>query len=569
MAREHVNKYKNYIANLGKFQANIDEAIARFWEQHIMARIWKHDHTVWKPDPAEITNRLGWLHSPETTMNAFDEINEFMTDVKNSGFTNALLLGMGGSSLAPEVFQLIFGVNKNGFLDLMILDSTDPAAVLEYKNQFDPTKTLYIVSTKSGGTVETLSFMKFFYNYVQSELGADTVGEHFVAITDPGSGLEKIAKKLKFRKIFLNDPNIGGRFSALSFFGTVPAALVGVDLKQLLSRTKIMIDSCSDSKVDTCSHLGIVIGEMAKIGKDKLTIILSKSFAPFGAWAEQLIAESTGKEGKGILPVTGEEIVDPGYYADDRLFIYLKMKDENEHDKNVASFKSAGHPVVEMTLNDVYDLGAEFFRWEIATAVAGWSLNINPFDQPNVESAKVRAREMMNLYRKQGKLPDDEPALQEKGIKYYGETKAENVGQAFRIFLSKAKPGKSYIALQAYLKPSEEMNDALHQLRTIIQKELHVTTTLGYGPRFLHSTGQLHKGDAGNGLFIQLTADMPLDAAIPDEPGEEASSISFGILKTAQFLGDRQALLDNNRQVIRIDLGRDPFTSIKRITEIL
>jgi len=298
-------------------------------------------------------------------------------------------------------------------------------------------------------------------------------------------------------------------------------------------------------------------------------MILSKSFVPFGAWAEQLIAESTGKEGAGILPVDGEEIVDPEYYANDRLFVYLKKKNENEQDDRVAAIKNSGQPVIEMTLKDIYELGSEFLRWEMATAVAGWSLGINPFDQPNVESAKIRAREMMKKYQEHGKLPGEEPSVQEKGIKFYGETQADNVGQALRIFLSKVRVGESYIALQAYLKPSTEINGELQQLRTLIQKELQVTTTLGYGPRFLHSTGQFHKGGTNTGLFIQLTAEMPQDAAIPDEPGAETSSISFGILKTAQFQGDRQALLDNNRQVIRIDLGSDPFSSIKKITEIL
>ncbi|MBD3287553.1 glucose-6-phosphate isomerase [candidate division KSB1 bacterium] len=569
MIEEYGNE--NYIASLGEFQRTIAGAITRFRENKILQRIRNHDHSVWQPEPTEITNRLGWLYSPQTTMKALDEINDFVEDVRGSGFTNALLLGMGGSSLAAEVFRLIFGVKKR-FLDLEILDSTDPGVVLEYAKKFDPQRTLYLVSTKSGSTVETISFMKFFYNHVQSAVGENNASRHFVAITDPGSPLEETARSLKFRKIFLNDPNIGGRFSALSFFGIVPAALVGIDLQKLLQRAQEMVDYCeidSENRLNSCAHFGVALGELAKAGTDKLTMFFSGSFKAFGAWAEQLIAESTGKEGKGILPVDGEAIAAPEKYARDRVFVYLRKKDEHELDRGIDALKNAEFPVIEITLDDVYDLGAEFYRWEMATAIVSWSLNINPFNQPNVESAKNRAREMTNLYKETGKLPDESPSIEQDGIKFYGDTEAGNPGQALGIYLSKAISGVNYVAMQAYLKPFPKLNDALHRLRTMIQKELRIATTVGYGPRFLHSTGQLHKGDAGNGLFIQLTADMPNDVPIPDEPGSDKSSISFGILKTAQFQGDRQALQENGRKVIRIDLGADPVQSIKKLTEIL
>lgn len=555
--------------SIGDNFVSIDEAINKLNDENIIEKIWKKDHSVWSKDPNEITNRLGWLDSVEVTGSSIKEINNFVNDVRKSGFTHALLMGMGGSSLAPEVFRLTFGV-KEGFLDLDVIDSTHPEVVMEKVKRFNPATTLYILSTKSGGTVETFSFMKFFYNYVMHNLSKDEVGKHFIAITDPGSGLQKVAEELNFRKIFLNDPNIGGRFSALSLFGIVPAALVGVDIEKLLSLAKDEVNNCKKSgneiSLNAASVIGIIIGELGKKGMDKLTYIISPAFKFIGAWIEQLIAESTGKSGKGILPVDLESIESPEFYSKDRLFVYLKLKHDSTYNEKINELKNAGFPILEIELESIYDLGKQFFMWEFATAVAGWVLQIQPYDQPNVEQAKIVARKMMKEYQENGKLPELVPAFEEQDIKIYGEIRTNSLESALHSFLSDCKAGKSYVAIQAYLNPNEETSNALQSLRTEIQKKYKVATTLGFGPRFLHSTGQLHKGDAGNGYFIQLVSEIEDDLPIPENAGEEKTSITFGILIKAQALGDRQALLDNKRKVIMIDLGEDITSSLFKLS---
>ncbi|MCW8817487.1 MAG: hypothetical protein OQK52_06415, partial [Ignavibacteriaceae bacterium] len=488
--------------------------------------------------------------------NSFDEINSFVEEIRNEEFTQALLMGMGGSSLAPEVFRLTFGVKK-GFLDLHVINSTHPEVVLEYEKQLDPSKTLYIVSTKSGGTVETMSFMKYFYTSAVKIFGKEKAPRHFVAITDPGSGLEETAKKLNFRKIFINDPNIGGRFSALSLFGIVPAALIGIDINRLFNETAEMVNECKIKELsnNSAAKLGAVIGTLAKEGVDKLTLLISPQLKYLGGWLEQLIAESTGKDGKGILPVDLEPTVSVNDYGKDRIFVHLKFTGDNFFENKVNEIKIAGFPVIEIEIKNIYELGAEFFRWEFATAVAGYVLDVQPFDQPNVESAKIAAKRMMKEFSEKGKLPEPKPALETEGIKLFGELTADNLKDALTSFLAKCEKGKSYVALQAYLKPDEKTWHQLQLLRLKILQKYKVATTLGYGPRFLHSTGQLHKGDGGNGIFIQLVSDYSVDVEIPENAGEDKSSISFGTLIKAQSLGDRQALLDNARKVIRIDLG--------------
>ncbi len=554
----------DFAASLHGYQTQVDAALAELRDQNILSRIWAHDHTVWKPEPTEITNRLGWLHSPEVMMENIPEISAFVDSVRTEGLTHALLLGMGGSSLAPEVFRFTFGVKK-GYLDLMVLDSTDPGAVLAHERRLDLVKTLFIVSTKSGGTVETFSFFKYFYNRVAVKVGKEKAGRHFAAITDPSSGLADTARDYNFRKTFLNDPNIGGRYSALSYFGLVPAALIGMDLKKLLERAqRLASDTSSDN---TGVRLGAIMGELAVAGRDKVTLVASPGIANFGAWVEQLIAESTGKEGRGILPVDGEELGAPKVYANDRLFAYLRLEGDATHDRKIEALKKAGHPVVQHNLRDRYDLGGEFFRWEMATAIAGRRLKVNPFDQPNVESAKVLARNMV-AYQKAGKLPELKSTLSTDGITVYTDTLAATLTDAMNNFLKQAQPGRSYAAIQAYVTPTPETDSVLNLLRLRI-RDLKLATTVGYGPRFLHSTGQLHKGDAGHGLFIQLTSDAEEDVPIPDKAGQSGSSITFGVLKLAQSLGDRQALLDAGRHVIRFHLGKDVLGGIKHLQETI
>ncbi len=538
-----------YFANVAGYAATIEAYMQQLKDEQVVERIWKHDHTVWKPEPDEISNRLGWLHSVDTMRPALDEIKAFAEEVRTAGFHGVLLLGMGGSSLAPEVYRKVFGV-AGGYPEFAILDSTDPAAVLEAEKNFPPQSTLYIVSTKSGGTVETLSFFKYFYTRAVEELGAEQAGHHFAAITDPGSGLEKMAREYGFRKIFRNDPDIGGRYSALSYFGLVPAALVGIDVSKLLDRAGEMAEACRRVDENPGVWLGAILGQLALQGRDKLTLVTSPSVQPIGAWIEQLVAESTGKEGKGILPVDGEAPAAPEAYGPDRVFAAMRLADESLDEDWLASLGDAGHPDLEIILEDVYDLGAEFFRWEFATIIASHALQINPFDQPNVESAKVQARKVVAAFQEQGELPRPQPAFETDACAVYSDAPVSSLADALDALLKHARTGRSYLAIQAYVPPQEATSAQLQTLQAKLRDHTRLATTLGFGPRFLHSTGQLHKGDAGHGLFLMLTAESETDAAIPDEPGSSNSAMSFQTLKMAQALGDRQALLEAGRPVL-------------------
>ena len=550
--------WQRMTASLGAYQAAVDAALAELRDDRVMERIWAHDHTLWKPDPTEISSRLGWLHIAEAMVEQVPRIQSLAEDLHRDGYTRALLLGMGGSSLAPEVFGNTFGV-REGRLDLAVLDSTDPDAILACTEQLDLARTLFIVSTKSGGTVETLSLFKFTYNQVVQAVGDDRAGAHFVAITDPGSRLAEIADEYHFRTTFLNDPNIGGRYSALSFFGLVPAAVIGVDLRTVLDRAVTMVRNCESANCpvegNNCGGcLGTIVGELAKAGRDKLTLVTSAALDSFGDWLEQLIAESTGKEGKGILPVVGEPLGPPEVYGEDRLFVCLQLEGDDTCCAEIQALEEAGHPVVRLELSDLYDLGGQFFLWEMATAVIGYHLGINPFDQPDVEAAKKLARKMVAEYMQKGSLPLDHPAPLSR--------------QVLNQFLAQARPG-DYIALQAYVEPGSDVDAALAALRLRLRDRYRLATTVGYGPRFLHSTGQMHKGDAGNGLFIQFTTDDPRDVPIPDQAGIPGSCITFGTLKMAQALGDKQALLDAGRRVIRFHLGTDVVGDLRRLAEMV
>jgi len=539
-------------ASLGEFQPIVEAALTEMNREKTITRIWAHDHTVWNPEPDEITNRLGWLDIAERMQEAVPSLKELVDELGREDYRQAILLGMGGSSLAPEVFYKSFG-KREGFLDLEILDSTDPGAIIDLDGRLDLANTIFIVSTKSGTTTETLSFFKYFYNRVVEELGLEQAGDHFIAITDPDSLMVKLARNHQFRAIFTNDPNIGGRYSALSYFGLVPAALIGVDIPRLLDNAINMADKCK-SEDDPSGYLGLILGELEKIGCDKITFILSPRIASFGEWVEQLIAESTGKAGRGILPVVGETPGPDPVYGSDRLFVFIQLDGDTSSTDEIRRFSKAGHPVLSLKMDDIYDMGGQFFLWELATAVAGYRMGINPFDQPNVEAAKILARNIIVEFTHKGALPELEPV----------EISSRNVIS----FLDQAIPG-AYIAIQAYVKPDASVDLALKKLRTTLRDTTHLVTTLGYGPRFLHSTGQLHKGDSGKGLFIQLTSKMAGDVNIPDEAGRIDSAISFGTLKTAQVLGDQQALIEAGRKVILFDLGITPVGEVERLIEIL
>lgn len=520
---------------VGELENEIQQALEQARQDKLVQRIWALDHTLWKIQPTEITNRLGWLDVAERMRSEIGDVQRFAQAARDDGIRKVLLLGMGGSSLAPELFGKVFGSHDG--LQFTVLDSTDPDAVRAAQGSHDPATTLYIVSSKSGGTVETASLFKYFYNQALAKLGGK-VGEHFVAITDPGSGLAKTGEQLGFRHVFLADPNIGGRYSALSHFGLVPAAFVGVDLERLLSSAAATAAHCRRPVDENpAALLGLVLGVCATHGRDKVTFALPTEYASFGDWVEQLVAESTGKEGKGILPVSGEPALDA--YGNDRVFVRATSQEDR-------------HPSIALELNDKYDLGGQFFLWEFATAVAGYVLGINPFDQPNVESAKVQTRQVVDIYQKTGSLPKPETTPLDSG--------------SLAAFLQKVKEG-DYIAIQAYVAPSAALAAALQDLRKRVGNKYRVATTLGYGPRFLHSTGQLHKGDKGNGLFIQFITSPPAnDVPIPKEVGTPDSDITFGVLKVAQAMGDAQALRSAGRRVVTFEASDDLKPHIQALT---
>ncbi|GIL09412.1 MAG: glucose-6-phosphate isomerase [Chloroflexota bacterium] len=564
--------WQNISAALWDQRAAVDAALRRMEHDQVIARIWDGDHTVWRPDPTEISNRLGWLRTPQDMLAELEHsgaapahawstagsINELVDAVRGDGYTQALVLGMGGSSLAPDVFSRTFGAAE-GYLSLAVLDSTDPAAVAAHERALDLSKTLFVVSTKSGGTVETMSLFKYFYNQVSAAVGAEHAGAHFIAITDAGSSLEKLASEYGFRHVFLNDPNIGGRYSALSHFGLVPAALAGVDIRLLLERAATMARGCArdlPGNDNPAAWLGAIMAVQAQAGADKATFIASPAVASFGDWAEQLIAESTGKDGTGIVPVVAEPLGAPAVYGDDRLFFYLHLDGDDTYEQQVALLEQARRPVVRIRLCDRYDLGAQFFLWELAVAVAGHLLNIQPFDQPNVESAKVLGRQMVAAFSEAGTFPPEAPLLTENGVAVSGGAPARSLGEALALFLNQAHPA-SYVGLQAYIAPTPETDTLLEAIRARLRDKYRLATTVGYGPRYLHSTGQLHKGDGGSGLFLQITSDAAADLPIPDAAGAPQSSLTFGTLKLAQALGDREALLENGRRVLRLHLGTD------------
>ncbi|MEE2658773.1 MAG: glucose-6-phosphate isomerase [Candidatus Latescibacterota bacterium] len=551
--------------SLSPLEPALSSTLQALSTQRICQRILGRDHTVWSPDPTEISNRLGWLDSPKNTRMQLAEIESVATAAREAGLREALLLGMGGSSLAPEVFRRCFGIAEDG-INLAILDSTDPAVVLKASRTRDPRHTLFIPATKSGGTIETLSLLKFFHRQVSEAVGEERAGSHFVAITDPGSGLQDMARNLGFRHTFLNDPDIGGRYSALSLFGMVPARFGGVDLNALLINGANVIDGFSDGS--DAARLGAAMGVAAREGRDKVTLVLCDGIAPLGAWIEQLVAESTGKEGRGILPVEGEALTAAEAYNSDRLFVQMGLAGSpDSEDPTLDRLRDAGHPVLRVELSDLHDIAGAMVLWELATVIAGQILSINPFDQPNVESAKVLARSMMATYQERGALPEPEPVVTDGAVSIYGESTANSVEAALKEFFSTdvlRAPG--YLGLQAYTPVEPVVESRLQRIRHFVRDRRRVATTLGYGPRFLHSTGQLHKGDEGHGRFLQLTWDPPEDAAIPELPGDASSdSVSFGVLITAQALGDRQALHDAGRAVMRVHLGSDVEAGLEQI----
>lgn len=555
---------------LGSYIDAYDARLNTWTGETVVGRIWRKDGTVWVPDSAEaaqtadLTERMDWLTLPEIMKNEVVNLENFSQEVRDAGFSRVVLLGMGGSSLAPEVFMKMFG-NRPGYPSLIVLDSTHPDSVDAVLKGGDVTQTLFLVSSKSGGTIETLSFYKFFFDAVKAKM--DEPGRNFVAITDPGSALEKLAREKGFRRIFSSPPGVGGRYSALTYFGLVPAALIGVDLTRILQGGATMAHACySCVPVDKNPglSLGAAMGELALAGRDKLTFFATPALSPFGVWVEQLIAESTGKHGTGIVPIADEAPGPPDVYGGDRLFVYLRLSgDKNEElDQSVKRLTEAGQPFIRIQLEKKTDIGGEFFRWEMATAAAGAVLTINPFNQPDVEAAKIKARELMGVYRESGHLPADEPVLVDGDLKIFGgpDGASPNAEDSIARFLQQKNEG-DYVALMAYIPRSSRTDEILGRIRIHLRDKMKVATTTGYGPRFLHSTGQLHKGGANRGLFIQITNTPEADVPIPGEP------YSFGTLIAAQAMGDYQALEERGRRLIRFHVVGDPIAGLERLEE--
>jgi transaldolase/glucose-6-phosphate isomerase len=512
----------------------IVERVMKAQAEDVARRVWQKDETLWGgPGVPEIGNRLGWLTISEKMLEHAGELHEFADRAKSDGLEYAVLLGMGGSSLGPEVIRRSYGEIPGG-MRLHVLDSTDPGAVLEVERAVDLDKTLFIVSSKSGGTIETLSHMRYFFE----RAGRD--GSRFCAVTDPGSPLVDIAHERGFRHVFENDPEIGGRYSVLSLFGLVPAVLAGVNIEGMLHRAQVAEQNCAHFDAGAGNSglwMGLVMGQLALLGRDKLTFVVSDPISSFGLWVEQLIAESTGKEGKGILPVAGEPLGDPDVYGDDRVFAYLRSPDaaDREYDGAMDNLAKVGHPTVTLPVHGAADLGRIFFFAEFATAVAGWTLGINAFNQPNVQEAKDNTNKVLEA----GELPDVDPGDLDE-------------------LLSMAAP-PHYVAIMAYMKPSDEFDAAISDLRTSIRARTKATTTFGYGPRFLHSTGQMHKGGPPTGLFVQLVHDGDEDVEIP------GAGYGFRHLKNAQAVGDLQTLRDHGLPAVQVRLEGDPVEAVRRM----
>ena len=532
---------------LGEYARDVEGALADVTRDDLVKRIWGRDHTVWKPDADEVADRLGWLSVTDGMRERVGDLSAFAEELKRDGLRHVVLLGMGGSSLGSEVLRQTFG-DTNGFPELTVLDSTVPEAVAAVTDSVEPETTLFLVSSKSGSTLEPDALYRHFRGVVEGAVGPDRAGQHFSAITDPGSPLEDLGREQGFRKIFLNQPDVGGRYSVLSYFGLVPAVLSGIDIGKLMERADSMRERCRQEAPsdNPGARLGAVMGALALRGRDKLTLVTSPSIEGFALWVEQLIAESTGKDGKGIAPVAGEPLLEPDHYGDDRLFVYLRLQGDDSSDADAATqrFESAGHPVVRLHLADRYDLGSEFFRWEFATAVAGATLGINPFDQPNVQQAKELTKQVLQEAQTSGQLPE-----------------ADEVGSA-RELLANAHPG-DYLAIMPYTHQTPEIDRALADLRRSVMRRHRIATTVGYGPRFLHSTGQLHKGGPDTGLFLQITANHPLDIDVPGRPR------SFGEIANAQAIGDLRALKAQGRRVARVHIDTSGEAELKRLADDL
>ena len=550
--------------------AAVEAALDNWDAEDRVRRLWARDASLWTN--GEESKWLGWLSIVDEQQRSIRRFPNFALEIKDAGFSKVLLLGMGGSSLCPEVMSKSFG-KIEGFPELHVLDSTDPAQIRTLENKIDLANTLFIVSSKSGTTLEPNIFKQYFFERVKQVVGHDEVGNRFIAITDPGSKLREEAEADRFRKIFLGVPGIGGRYSALSDFGLAPAAAMGVDVAKFLDRTHAMVNACG-ADVSARNNPGVILGALLgvadKQGRDKITFIASPGIHDLGAWLEQLLAESTGKNGKGLIPVDREPPASPEAYGDDRIFIYLRLDDDagSAPDAVIEAIEDAGQPVVRISVEDVYNLGQEFFRWEIATAVAGSIIGINPFDQPDVEASKIATRKLTGEYEQSGSLPAETPIFEGDGIKLFADernAKALNEAASETSLLEYLKAhldrlaARDYFALLAYIEMNDDHETLLQSMRGAVRDRRRVATCLGFGPRFLHSTGQAYKGGPNTGVFLQITCDDAVDMPVPGQ------KYAFGVVKAAQARGDFEVLAERERRALRVHLGANVSDSLAKL----
>ena len=524
-----------------------------------VARLWQKDASLWSG--TDEGNWLGWLAITEEQLAHIDSLKQIAQDMKKARFKHALLLGMGGSSLCPEVVRLTFGKIK-GHPELHVLDSTDPAQIRAIEAKVDLKSTICIVSSKSGSTLEPNIYKQYFFERVKAKVGEKEVGNRFIAITDPGSKMQQVAEADKFRRIFMGVPSIGGRYSAISNFGMVPAAVMGLDVAKFLKNTEEMVQACGASTSADSNPgviLGTILGVAANHGRDKITFITSPGISDLGAWLEQLIAESTGKIGKGIIPVDRERLAKPAIYGNDRVFAYLRLasKPNKTQDAAVAAIEKTGHPVVRITLPNIYSLGQEFFRWEIATAVAGSIIGINAFNQPDVEASKIETKKLTSQYEATGSLPPESPFFEDKGIKLFADEKntaalkgGAKLADVLKTHFSRLGAG-DYFAVLGYITMNAANEKLLQGIRHAVRDKKKVATVLGFGPRFLHSTGQAYKGGPNSGVFLQITCDDAKDLPVPGQ------KYTFGIVKAAQARGDFAVLAERGRRALRVHIGKN------------
>jgi transaldolase/glucose-6-phosphate isomerase len=537
-----------------------------------VARLWKCDASLWSGK--DENKWLGWLGIADDELAHVQRLKDVAAEVKAAGFKHALLLGMGGSSLCPEVMRLTFG-KIAGYPEFHVLDSTDPAQIRTIESRIDLGNTIFIVSSKSGSTLEPNIYKQYFFERAKHVVGEKEVGNRFIAITDPGSKMRQVAENDKFRHIFHGLPSIGGRYSALSDFGMVPAAVMGVDVAQFLKLTDEMVQACGATvraEENPGVVLGAILGVLGAQGRDKVTIIASPGISDLGAWLEQLIAESTGKVGKGLIPVDRERLAAPAAYGDDRVFAYLRLESapDDSQDKAVDALERAGQPVVRIAVTQPYSLGQEFFRWEIATAVAGSILGINPFNQPDVETSKIATRRLTTEYEQTGKLPRETPILEAAGVKLFADDNNaaalknaagadQSIAGYLKAHLGRLKAG-DYFTLLAYIEMNDAHEESLQGIRHSVRDAKRVATCLGFGPRFLHSTGQAYKGGPNSGVFLQITCDDRADLSVPGQ------TYTFGVVKAAQARGDFDVLAERGRRALRVHLAAEVETGLKQLS---